>query len=112
MNRMGVPDKFLQLITGQIYVWGKFVEYSGPIIAPEDLKLTDDVGIEPWKPLPTMALLTIQGVTVAGPARLELLRSYIHELCNDASIERELAAIRREVDTPISSKSDKVINAH
>lgn len=85
------------LITGQLYVWGKFVEYSGPTIAPENLELADDVKIEPWAPLPNMALLTIQGVTVAGPARLELLRSFAYELCNSPEKAQELAALRQKV---------------
>lgn len=86
------------LITCQLYVWGKFVEYSGPTIAPEDFELPDDVKIEPWAPLPSMALLTIQGITLAGPTRLELLRSFAYELCNAPEKAHELTAIRWEVN--------------
>ena len=44
-----------------------------------------------------MAMLTIQGVTVTDPTRLELLRSFVHELCNSPEKQQELAAIRRKV---------------
>ena len=54
-----------------------------------------------------MALLTIQGVTVAGPARLELLSSFAHELCTDPRKAHELTAIRWEVNTAIEKESDK-----
>ncbi|MCK5117415.1 MAG: hypothetical protein KAR44_12515 [Candidatus Aegiribacteria sp.] len=87
--------------TGQLYVWDKLFQYTGPIIPSETLDLPDDMKIAPWVPLRSMALLTIQGVTVAGPARLELMRSYAYELCNSPEKEHELAAIRREVDTVI-----------
>lgn len=100
----GGIEKTPQLISGQIYMWGKFIEYSGPVIAPEGLELLDDIKIEPWDPLPTMALLSIRGVTVAGPARLELRRSYAYELCNSPEKEQELAVIRREVDAVIKKE--------
>ena len=69
----GGIGKTSYLISGQIYIWGKFVEYSGPVIAPEHLDLPPDMIIEPWEPLPSMALLIIQGVIVAGPARLNVV---------------------------------------
>ena len=43
--------------------------------------------------------------------RLELLRSFAHELCNAPKITNELTAIRKEVDAAISSKSDMVKDA-
>ena len=99
-------------ISGQVYVWGKFDDYTGSVITSEDLELPDDFKIKLWDPLPSMALLTFQGVTVTGPARLELLRSYAHELCNSPEKQQDISAIRREVDNAISSKSDKVKDAH
>ena len=96
--------KTTKLITGQLYVWGKFVEYSGPVIAPEDLELPDDIKIEPWEPLPSMVLLTIRGATVAGPVRLELLRSFAHELSTNPVNTQELTAIRWEVNTVIKKE--------
>jgi len=96
--------------SGQIYLWGKFVEYSGPVITHRDINLPDDIKIKPWEPLPTMVLLTIQGVTVAGPARLKLLKSYAYELCNSPE-KAQVNAIRWEVNGAIENASTKVRNA-
>ena len=73
-------------------------------MASEGLELPDDIKIEPWEPLPNTALMTIQGVTVAGPARLELLRSFAHELSTNPEKAQELTAIRWEVNRCINKE--------
>lgn len=65
-------------ISGNTYIWGKLIQYTGLIIDPEDLQLPDDMKIEHWSKSPGMGHLTIMGVKVAGPSRLELMRSFAY----------------------------------
>lgn len=42
-------------ISGNIYIWGKLIQYIGPIIDSDDHNLPDDMKIEPWSKSPSMA---------------------------------------------------------
>ncbi len=87
------------MMIGQLIVCGKLVEYSGPE-APKAFQLADDMEIVPWDH-PRLFLLTIKGVPVAGPARREILESFVHDLNTNPEKAKELSEIRREVERVI-----------
>lgn len=61
---------------GQFFFAGKLIDYNGPA-APEDFTLPEDMEIIPWEH-PCFFWLTYKGKLIAGPARREVLESFVH----------------------------------
>ena len=94
-------------VSGQFFVRGSLMEYTGPRVPAGKMNLPDDMGILPWLPLPKMVLLTIRGVPVAGPAWREVMESYIHGLCTDPKKAGELALLREEAQRFADSLAER-----
>lgn len=63
--------------SGQFFFAGELIEYCGPV-TPEGFVLPKGMEIMPWDH-PRFFWLTINGRLVAGPARQEVLESFIFQ---------------------------------
>lgn len=63
--------------TGQFFDAGELLEYCGAP-APEGFILPEGIEIIPWEH-PMLFWLTIKGMLVAGPAKREVLESYVFQ---------------------------------
>lgn len=62
--------------SGQFFYAGELLDYSGPL-APEGFTLPEGMEIIPWNH-PRLYWLTLKGKLIAGPARREVLESFVH----------------------------------
>lgn len=88
---------FDEPISGQLIVLGKLVTHLGEEI-PADFQLPPNMTIAPWVSFPRMFHLTIKGRIVAGPARRDLLESYVYALLSDPEKELIFQAIQDVVE--------------
>ncbi len=84
-------------ISGQLIVLGKHVTHLGKSM-PAAFQLPPDMRIIPWVSFPRMFHLAINWRIVAGPARRDLLESYVYSLLSDPEKELIYQAIRDVVE--------------
>lgn len=83
-------------VSAQFFFAGKLIDYTGSAV-PENFVLPEDMEIVPWEH-PRFFCLTIKGRLVAGPARREVLESFVYDLCTKPEKAEELTEIRGEVE--------------
>lgn len=81
---------------GQFFHDGELVDYTGPL-APEGYVLPEDMEIVPWDH-PSLFWLTCNGKLIAGPARRQVLESFVYDLYTKPERAEELTEIRGEVE--------------
>lgn len=64
-------------VHGEFFFLGELISFQGPRVSSDDLALPEGVQIVPWAELPKMVLLRVNGVTVAGPSRREVMESFV-----------------------------------
>jgi len=85
----------VETLVGEFFVAGKLIEYSGAV-APKDFVLPEGMEIVPWEH-PRFFWLTVKGKLVAGPAKREILESFVHDLCTNPCRQEDLAVLHKEV---------------
>jgi hypothetical protein len=98
---VGLPVQ--KTVSGQFFVVGNLIEYSGPT-APGSFVIPEGMEIVPWEH-PLLFWLTLDGVRIAGPARRELLESIAHDLCTNPDRQEDLAALQEEVERLIVTRA-------
>ena len=64
-------------VHGEFFFLGELISFQGPCVSSDDLALPEGVQIVPWTELPEMVWLKVNGVTVAGPSRIEVMHSLV-----------------------------------
>lgn len=79
-------------VSAHFFFAGELIDYRGPD-APPDFTLPEGMEIVPWDHT-SFFWLTCNGKLIAGPARREVLESFVHDLITNPERQGELAMIR------------------
>ena len=77
---------------GQFIFAGNLIEYNSADASP-DFTIPEGMEIIPWGH-PRLSWLTFKGKLMAGPARREVLESFVHDLITKSESQGDLAMIR------------------
>lgn len=63
-------------VHGEFFFLGELIRFQGPCVSSDDLVLPEGVQTVPWDELSTMVWLKVNGVTITGPLRREVMNSF------------------------------------